>query len=245
VARDFGMRVVNVQIGAKDAGGNPVSNQQVADAYLRAAELGDSLGVTPCFEVHINMWSERFTRVAQVGEIVEKHGAPFNITLDHSHVIFKIDNPRELDRENLREDLAAGLVLDPRESGNVCADWISRNWVRHAHARSAVPNNPPNVWAKHPDGSAGRGVQYPFVRPAPGEWHSEWHEEALDAWKEVLIQLMRHHASDPESRLGQITCEMIPPPDYGGGAKYSIFDQNVEVAKWLRKTWTEISAGAA
>jgi hypothetical protein len=244
VAREFGMRVINVQIGAKDASGNRVSDQQVADAYLRAAELGDRLGVTPCFEVHINMWSERFPRVATVGEIAEKRGVPFNMTLDHSHVIFKMDNPRELDRENLREDLAAGLVLDPRKPGNVCADWIARNWVRHAHARAAVPNNPPNIWAHHPDGSVGRGVQYPFAQPAPGEWHSEWHEEELDAWKNVLVQLMQHHASDPASRLGQITCEMIPPPDYGGGAKYSIFDQNVEVAKWLRKTWQVISAQA-
>ena len=66
VARDFGMRVLNVQILTKDADGKRVTDQQVADAYLRAAELGERLGVTPCFEVHINMWSERFPRVAAV-----------------------------------------------------------------------------------------------------------------------------------------------------------------------------------
>jgi hypothetical protein len=239
------MRVFNVQIGARDAGGSRVSDVQVAEAYLRAAELGDQLGVTPCFEVHINMWSERFPRVAEVAEIVEAHGARFQMTLDHSHVIFKIDNPRELDRENLREDLAAGLVLDPAKPGNVCSQWIARNWVRHAHARPAVPNNPPNIWARHADGSVGRGVQYPFKPVAPGEWHANWDEAALGPWKAVLLELMRHHATDPRSHLGQITCEMIPPPDYGGGAKYSIFEHNAAVAAWLRAAWREVSADIA
>ena len=31
------------------------------------------------------------------------------------------------------------------------------------HARSVIPNNPKNIGGKHPDGSVGRGVQYPFI----------------------------------------------------------------------------------
>ena len=51
---------------------------------------GIKLGVVPCFEIHVNMWSEDFLRVSRVGKLVEDTGIEFNITLDHSHVIFKI-----------------------------------------------------------------------------------------------------------------------------------------------------------
>ena len=54
--------------------------------------------------------------------------------------------------------------------------------------------------------------------------------------KEVLRQLMRRHATHPESRLGQISTGFIPPPDHGGGARYSIFGHNVACARWLRGT---------
>ena len=243
IGRECGMRVQNVQIPFRDASGNRVTDDEVADTYLWAADLGERIGVTPCFEVHINMWSERFSRVARVAERVERRGVPFNMTLDHSHVIFKIDNPGELDIEGLREDLAAGMVLDPFKPGHVCGQWIAANWVRHAHARPAVPNNPRNIWARHPDGSFGRGVQVPFLPPAPGEWHAPWDEAALEPWKEVVRQLFAHHAADPESRLEQVTVEMIPGIDYGAGAKYSIFDHSVAVAEWLRAEWRR-AAGA-
>lgn len=29
-------------------------------------------------------------------------------------------------------------------------------------------------------------------------------------------------------------------PDYGGGVGYSLFDQNVAIAEWLRNTWEEV-----
>jgi hypothetical protein len=242
IGAECGMRVQNVQVPFKDAAGNRVTDQQVADFYLWAAERGERIGVTPCFEVHINMWSERLSRVAKVARLVEARGVTFNMTLDHSHVIFKIDNEAELEFEGLREDIAAGLVLDPFKPGNVCAEWIARNWVRHAHARPAVPNNPRNLWASHPDGSLGRGVQYPFVRPKPGQWHSDWDEERLEAWKEVVRQMFAHHARDPNSRLQQVTVEMIPGVDYGFGHRYSIFEHSIEVAKWLRQAWNAAKA---
>lgn len=244
IGAECGMRVQNVQVPFKDATGNRVTDEQVAAFYLWAAELGEKLGVTPCFEVHINMWSERLSRVAKVARLVEARGVPFNMTLDHSHVIFKIDNAAELEFEGLREDIAAGLVLDPFKPGNVCAEWIGNNWVRHAHARPAVPNNPRNVWASHPDGSFGRGVQYPFVRPKPGQWHSDWEEARLEAWKEVVRQMFAHHARDPNSRLQQVTVEMIPGIDYGFGHRYSIFEHSIEVAKWLKQAWAAAKAAA-
>ena len=240
VAKELGSSVQNIQIKPKDAGGRPVSDAQVAESYLAAAELGDRLGVTPSFEVHINMWSEHYGRVSRVGELVEARGAKFNITLDHSHVIFKIDNPREQEVQNMRADVESGrVILDPYASGNVCSQWIERNYVSHAHARPAAPANPVNIWAKHPDGSFGRGVQYPFIEPAPGQWHSECHEAKLEPWKEVMRQLLAHHAAREDSALGQISMEIIPATDYGAGAGYSLFDNNVACAHWIRSAWAE------
>ena len=246
IARVCGAQVHNVQVMTHDASGKPVTDDDVCAFYLRAAELGERHGVTPCFEVHVNMWSEHFGRVATVGRMVERRGVKFNITLDHSHVIFKMDNPREQEVQGMRADGEAGrLVLDPYAPGNVVGQWIDADWVRHAHARSTVPANPVNIWARHPDGSYGRGIQYPFERPAPGEWYSEWDGEKLDPWKEVIRQLLRHHATRPDSCLGQISTEFIPPPDYGGGAKYSLFAQNIACARWIRATWDDIRSESA
>lgn len=241
IAKELGSVVQNIQIKPKDVDGTFVTDEQVAETYLFAAELGDKVGVTPSFEVHINMWSEHFGRVSRVGEIVERRGAKFNLTLDHSHVIFKIDNPREQEVLGMRADVESGrVVLDPFSPSSVTSEWIARNYVTHAHARPSVPANPVNIWAKHPDGSFGRGVQYPFLRPGPGEWHAEWHEERLEPWKEVMRHLLAHHAARDDSALGQISMEIIPAPDYGGGAKYSLFEHNIACARWIRESWKKL-----
>ena len=241
MAKELGSVVQNVQIRTLDADGKPVTDAEVAETYLLAAEWGDRLGVTPCFEVHINMWSEHYGRVSRVGELVEKRGVKFNITLDHSHVIFKMDNPREQEIQNMRADIESGsVVLDPFQPGNVASEWIARNYVRHAHARPAVPANPVNIRAKHPDGSYGRGVQYPFIQPKPGEWHAEWSGEQLKPWKEVVRQLLTHHAARTDSALGQISMEIIPATDYGAGAGYSLFDHNIACAQWIRALWADV-----
>src|SRR5260221_3034573 len=151
VGKDLGAKVQNVQILTNDVNRRPVSDEQVAEVYLRAAEVGEETGVTPCFEVHVNMWSEHFGRVERVAELVERRGAKFNMTLDHSHVIFKIDNPVEQEVQGMRADVESGaLVLDPFKPGNICQRWIDAGYVRHAHARAAVPNGPVNVWAPTP-----------------------------------------------------------------------------------------------
>ena len=246
VGKDFGTRVHNVQIISHDIERRPVTDEQVAAAYLRAAEVGDETGVVPCFEVHVNMWSEHFGRIARVAEAVERRGVKFNMTLDHSHVIFKIDNPEAQEVQGMRADVESGrLELDPFKPGNVCQQWIDAGYVRHAHARAAVPNGPPNIWMNGGDGKPGRGIQYPFVRPKAGEWHSDWDERQLEPWKEVVRSLMRRHAADPDSRLSTISTEFIPFPDYGGGARYSIFENSVACAQWLRATWADIQAEVA
>jgi hypothetical protein len=71
------------------------------------------------------MWSEHFGRVAEVATAAEARGVKYNMTLDHSHVIFKIDNPKEQAVQGLDADIASGrVVLDPYQTGNVCQRWI-------------------------------------------------------------------------------------------------------------------------
>jgi hypothetical protein len=246
VGKQLGTRAHNTQIIDRDINRQMVTDEQVAALYLRAAEWGAETGVTACFEVHVNMWSEHFGRVKRVADMVEARGVKFNMTLDHSHVIFKIDNPVEQEVQGMRADVESGaLVLDPFKPGNVCQQWIDAGYVRHAHARAAVPNGPVNTWAMLPNGKPGRGIQYPFFRPAPGEWHSDWNGALLEPWKEVVRQLLRHHATTPDSQLATISTEFIPYPDYGGGAKYSIFEHSVACAQWLREEWAKAQAAAA
>ena len=241
--RLLGTRVHNVQVMTHHADGHVLSDEEVADFYERAHDFGMRHGVAPCFEVHVNMWSEHFGRVERVARLVEARGLPFRLTLDHSHVIFKIDNPVEQRVQGMKEDVDAGrVVLEPDRPGNVTSRWIDANWVHHAHARAAVPGNPVNVWAKHPDGSHGRGIQYPFVRPNEGEYVAEWDERRLEPWKIVVRNLLRHHATVPSSPIRQISCEHIPAVDYGAGHKYSIFDNNVACARWLRDEWSRTLA---
>lgn len=238
-SRLLGAKVHNVQVLTHHADGHLASNQEIADFYLRAHEFGSRNNVVPCFEVHVNMWSEHLGRVEQVAALVRQRGVPFFMTLDHSHVIFKIDNPKEQLVQGMKADIDAGrLVLDPSQPGNVAKKWIDANFVHHAHARCAVPANPVNTWARHPDGSFGRGIQYPFVRPGPGDYvDDDWDEQRLDPWKRVVHDLLAHHAKHEESPIRQISCEHIPAVDYGAGHKYSIFEQNVACARWIRAQW--------
>ena len=239
----LGSKVHNTQIMMHHADGHLVSNEEVADIYSRAFEIGEEVGCRPTFEVHVNMWSEHYGRVMEVAQLVEARGIPYRMTLDHSHVIFKMDNPEEQEVLNMRPDVESGtVVLDPYQDGNVCDQWIGKGYVWHCHARVAIPNNPKNIWGKHPDGRVGRGIQYPFIQPAPGEYHSPWDEAKLEPWKEVVRHLLAHHAAYDDSPLGQISTEFIPGPDYGMGNKYSIFEHSVACAKWIKGLWAETLA---
>ena len=92
-------------------------------------------------------------RVEQVAALVRQRGLPFRLpfhmTLDHSHVIFKMDNPKEQQVQDMKADIDAGLlVLDPARPGNIARRWIDANFVCLAHARAAIPANPVNSWAR-------------------------------------------------------------------------------------------------
>lgn len=246
-ARLLGSVVHNVQLRAAHADGHLLTDDEVAEAYVRAYEFGARHGVLPSFEVHVNMWSEHFARVARVAERVQARGIPWHITLDPSHVIFKIDNPIELAVHDLHADVEAGaVVLDPARPGNVMQRWIDACWVHHAHARAAVPANPVNRFARHPNGDVGRGIQYPFVRPAPGEYvDDDWDERRLQPWKQSMCRLLDHHAGRKGGTTLRISCEYIPGIDYGAGHGYSLFAHNVACAHWLREQWALAAASAS
>jgi hypothetical protein len=63
MGRDLGQIAHNTQFFTYDANKKFVTDEQVADLYMRFAEIGDRTGVIPCFEVHVNMWSEHVGRV--------------------------------------------------------------------------------------------------------------------------------------------------------------------------------------
>lgn len=240
----LGSTVHNTQVLLRHADGHVVSDEEVAGFYLQAAEWGEHTGCLPTFEVHINMWSEDFRRVNRVADLVEQRGVPFRMTLDHSHVIYKIDNPEEQLRCGIQTDVERGdLVLDPFQSGDICSQWIERGLIWHMHARAAVPNNPRNLRAHHPDGSVGRGVQYPFIEPLPGHYDEPWEESRLDPWKQVVHKLLDYHANTKQSPLKQVSTEFIPNIDYGQGYGYSLFDNSVACAKWLRSSWADRNGG--
>jgi hypothetical protein len=187
------------------------------------------------------MWTEDFLRVRSVASRVQAHGVPFHFTLDYSHVCFKIGNPAEQELSGVREQVERGeLALDPFEPGSLCAQWLDMGIVRWAQLRTAGPNQPRNLWHRNEDGSHGRGIQYPMLRPAPGEWHSPWHAYLLEPSKEAIRKVLAYHHAHPHSPLRHLTTEFINLPDYGLGAGYDLLEQNVAAARFMRQAWDEI-----
>jgi hypothetical protein len=187
-ARILGSLMHNVQVFTDHADGYLLSDDEVAACYKRANDFALRRGVTPCFEVHVNMWSEHFGRGERVADLVRRPGVPFRLTFDVSHVVFKIGNPEELAVQDLQADVAAGRTeLDPCKPNVVAQRWIDACLVHHGHARGAVPANPRNRRARHPDGSLGRGIQYPFERPSTGAGRTTSRSGIAEpAWRAVF-----------------------------------------------------------
>lgn len=57
-----------------------------------------------------------------------------------------------------------------------------------------------------------------------------------------MRRALHHHYRTPGSPLRYITTDMIDMPDYGGGTRYSLFEQNVAIARWFRETAAQIRA---
>ncbi|MFO1023596.1 MAG: hypothetical protein U1E70_00310 [Acetobacteraceae bacterium] len=82
------------------------------------------------------------------------------------------------------------------------------------------------------------------MKPNSGEYLAEWDEARLEPWKRVMCDLLAYHATHDESPIRQISCEHIPAIDYGAGHKYSIFENNVACAHWIREEWAKALAAA-
>lgn len=241
ICKEVGAKCHNIMTFKEHADGHELSNQEIAEHYLETYDLAGSYGVEPSFELHVNMWTESFKRVEEVAKLVIQRGIPFNYTLDYSHVNFKIGNPEELELSDVREDVANGtLILDPFEQGSLCERWLEMGIVKWTQLRSVAPNQPKNLWHREEDGSFSRGIQYPFVKPKPGEWHSDWNAYLLEPSKEAIRKALRYHVTHPDSPLRYITTEMINLPDYGLGARYNLLEQNIAAAKFVRQAWEEI-----
>ena len=258
LAARVGAQQHNIMIYWHDGHGRPVTNDEVAEFYLRAYDEGMPLGVEPTLELHVNMWSEDPRRVSPVADLVRRRGVPFNFTLDYSHAIFKMGNVEEQQICGIADDVARGrLELDPRRPGSLVDQWLEMGIVRWLQVRSVAPNGPRNVWSvidpsravaavpkysifDYSPGQAGRGILYPFTEPAPGEWHSPWDAAQLDCTKAVVSKVLEHHARTPGSRLRAITTEMINLPDYAHNARFSLIGQNAAIARFVRDRWAEL-----
>ena len=63
-------------------------------------------------------------------QAIEAQGVKLNMTLNHSHVIFKIDNLPEQEIGNVRGDVESGkLILEPFIKCNVTDQWIDAGWI--------------------------------------------------------------------------------------------------------------------
>jgi hypothetical protein len=256
IAHEIGAEMHNIMIFTEHADGHVVTNQEIVECYLDTYDKAMKIGIEPAFELHVNMWSEDFRKVTPVARAVQDKGVPFNYTLDYSHVNFKIENPEEQDISGIREDVEAGrLILDPFEDGNLCDEWLELGIVRWLQVRSAAPNGPKNIWSRSEPGQSvagmpeteegaepvvGRGIMYPFTKPAPGEWHSPWYAYKVEPTKEVVRKALKYHKADPQKRLKFVTTEMINLPDYGHNAKFSLIGQNAAAAQFVRDTWDAV-----
>lgn len=235
---ELGARLFNMQLFARHADGHELSDREVADWFLDAMEHGSTAGCLPSMEVHVDMWNERFHRVEAVGELLARSNVPLRLTLDHSHLVFKIGNDEELAASGLQGSADGGRArLAPGQPGTLYRQWLARGWVVHAHTRSVAPGVPGNAAMTRADGRPGRAIQYPFTEPAPGTFHRDWDAQALTTWKDAVLELLAQMKAYPDRTPQQISCEFIPFPDYGGGGRYDIWQNNIACARWLQEEW--------
>jgi hypothetical protein len=239
----LGAKVFNMQLYARHCDGHTVSDRAVADFFLQAMEHGTQSGCLPSLEVHVDMWSERFERIEAVANLLAQSHVDLRLTLDHSHLIFKIDNAEELALSGVDAGSDGGRSrLAPNNPQAFYTQWLSAGWVVHAHARSVATGLAGNPRGKRSRDVQGRAIQHPFVAPGAGQFHGDWQEAQLQDWKTAVRELLLHMQQQPERAPQRISCEFIPFADYGGGARYSIWDCNRACADWLRAEWAALQS---
>jgi hypothetical protein len=145
-AGQLGARIFNMQLFARHADARPITDREVADFFLEALEHGQQSHCQPSLEVHVDMWSERFHRVEAVANLLAQSHVQLALTLDHSHLVFKIDNPHELALSDVDAGTDGGRsYLAPRQPHTFYTQWLQQGWVVHAHTRSVatgIAHNP-------------------------------------------------------------------------------------------------------
>jgi len=241
----LGCRVFNCQVFARNSSGAEMTVDEIGAFYVAAMEIGARHGCLPSLEVHVDMWLEQFHRVELLGAWLAERDVPLRLTIDHSHLLFKLGNRSELAMSGLQGEADLGhALLHPTSPSNFYAQWLERGWIVHSHARSVQLNGVPNPLTRRGD-LPGRGIQYPFVAPEPDAYHQRWNGEELAPWKLAVQQLLQWKQQHPTSVLNQVSCEFIPFADYGGAARYSIFAQNIACARWLRERANSLQLIAA
>ncbi|MGQ7934190.1 sugar phosphate isomerase/epimerase family protein [Paraburkholderia sp. D1E] len=249
-AKRVGSKYHNLMVWARHHDGRMVTNAEVIDSYLRTFELADSLGLSITYEVHVDMWSEAFPRIEEVADAIEARGVPFQFCMDYSHCIFKIENEVEQAVSGIRSDPDSVRRLDPFNADSFCDRWLARNMVWWTQVRPVAPNGPRNWWAYESgpfDGMGcerpGRGIQYPFEHPAPGEWHTEtWHAHKLACTMEVVRKVIDQYLRHEASSMRIMTIDNINLSAYGVGWKYNMFADSCAVARAVRALYAERAA---
>jgi len=237
-ARSLSISIVNCQIRPPLGTDDVTALDRMGGLYLKMLEEADGRTL-PCLEPHVDMWFEQFSRVQPLADWLSARGAPLYLTIDHSHLIYRIDNPEQLAAAGIGSIAQGRKLLWPASEENYYRHWQSLGLIAHAHARCVQINAPSNFGQmRHPEGLPGRGIQYPISTPSDD---SEWEEQRCEAWKEAVMQMLRWRAQHLDSPLRRISCEFIPYPDYGGGARYSIFEQNLACADWIRAAMVTVS----
>lgn len=249
-SRRIGAKYHNLMIWARHHDGHMISNEEVVDSYLRTFELATSLDIEIMYEVHVDMWSEQFPRVEEVADALESRGVPFHFCMDYSHCIFKIENEVEQAVSGIRGNAEHVRRLDPFDPDSYCDRWLNRNLVRWTQVRPVAPNGPRNWWAFESgpfDGMGcerpGRGIQYPFRRPAPGEWHTDaWYAHKLACTMEVARKVIDHYLRTDNAAMRIMTVDNINLSAYGVGWKYDMFADSCAVARAIRTLYAERAA---
>lgn len=226
--------VVNCQIRPVCGRSEAADLEQVGSLYLRMLEQADGKTL-PCLEPHVDMWLERFERVAALGDWLAARGAPLHLTIDHSHLIYRIDNLEQLQPAGIDTVEEGRRLLSPESMSAVYRQWQLQHWIAHAHARCVQVNAPPNTKMQRRPGVPGRGIQYPIRQPLVDPAWSDWSKRECAPWKAAVNTMLQWRTEHPDALLKRISCEFIPYPDYGGGSRYSLIEQNMACAEWLRE----------